>query len=215
MTDICKTCGFEFIKVKNNQKYCSVKCRNIFWASDYYYKNKEKIIEDRKNDIVLQYKIKKYRKTDSFKNRVNNYNKNRRCIDYKLKLKLSIIDRIRHDDRFCNIKDIRKNIEHYLGYSLETLYDKLFTTDDIITDYLSDKLHLDHIINYHWFLSIEIGDIEFKKCWNLKNLRLISKDENLKRMKKSFDFDLIKQYDLIDILPIGICDVWKNIECMR
>lgn len=209
---MCKLCGNEYIKIRNNQEYCSIKCRNLFWSRDYYSKNKEIIIEDRKNDEDLQCRIREYRKTEEYKNRISKYNKNKRVTDPKFKIKLSIIDRIRHDNRFDDITDIRKNLETYLGYDLEILYNKLFISEDIIKDYLLGKLHLDHIISYHWFLSVEIGDGEFKKCWNVKNLRLIPKEENLKKLKKSFDFDLIKYYDLIDILPKGINEIWKDIH---
>lgn len=51
-------------------------------------------------------------------------------------------------------------------------------------------------------------DKEFLKCWNIQNLRIITGAENEDK-KNKLDFELIKKYDLFDLLPENICDIQK------
>ena len=210
---ICKQCGEEFEEKKANQVYCSDVCRNKFWGRQQYLKNQEK----RKKDARIYYnenkdKISEYQKQDHVKERRNLKLKERRRTDHVWKLKHAITDRIRKDGRFSNVTDIISNIHYYIGYDIEELVSKLFINDEIIKDYLSfNKLHLDHIIPYHWFLSIDIGDGEFKKCWDINNLRLIPVVENLSRECKSFPWELITELNIQHLLPKGADEVFK--EC--
>lgn len=44
---------------------------------------------------------------------------------------------------------------------------------------------------------------EFKKCWSLKNLRPLQKNEVMRKSDKVY-MSLINEYNLFDIMPIGL-----------
>lgn len=50
------------------------------------------------------------------------------------------------------------------------------------------------------FIFESAEDEEFKQCWNIRNLRLLEKNENLKKGGK-LDLNLIKEYNIEDLLP--------------
>ena len=58
-------------------------------------------------------------------------------------------------------------------------------------DYLEGKLHIDHIIPIDVFNFDSPEQIAFKKCWGLKNLRLLSARENIIKNNK-----LLKPFQL-------------------
>lgn len=77
--------------------------------------------------------------------------------------------------------------ESLVGYTARQLEQRLKKTipDGYKWDnYLNGDLQLDHIVpvSAHNFASTE--DIDFKKCWSLKNLRLITKEENQEKRAK-------------------------------
>jgi len=72
--------------------------------------------------------------------------------------------------------------ELMLGYTRKQLFDRLsstmpvgYTWDDL------DKLHIDHIVPKSAFNYESYFDADFKRCWALKNLRLLPADENMKK----------------------------------
>ncbi len=67
-------------------------------------------------------------------------------------------------------------------------------------DYLSGKLEVDHIIPKSLYLIKKIGDEEFNKCWNIKNLRLLPTKENASK-KDKLDWMLIERYQIKYLLP--------------
>lgn len=98
-------------------------------------------------------------------------------------------------------KDIQTNLEHYLGYRMSQL--KKALREDVRTRYdktliacFKDGYHLDHIQPHSSFASLEIGDVEFQKCWAIENLRLIPSLENLQKgAKQDFYETAIKDED--------------------
>lgn len=77
--------------------------------------------------------------------------------------------------------------EGLVGYSCDQLIRRLKRTMPqgyTFNDYLNGKLHLDHIIPISVFNYNSAECIDFKKCWSLKNLRLIPADLNLKKGNK-------------------------------
>jgi hypothetical protein len=62
--------------------------------------------------------------------------------------------------------------------------------------------HIDHIIPQSNFNYISNNDDEFKKCWNLRNLRIIDAKTNMKKFEQ-IDMILVKKYNIIDLLPKG------------
>jgi len=51
-------------------------------------------------------------------------------------------------------------------------------------DYMNGKLHIDHKIPVSVFNFNKTQDIDFKKCWALKNLQLLPAIENIKKNNK-------------------------------
>ena len=80
-----------------------------------------------------------------------------------------------------------------LGYDADNLLEH-FGVEEI-----PEKYHIDHIIPISSFNFNGI-DEEFMKCWNIRNLRIIPFEENLSK-KDKLDKKLIKEYNIIDLLP--------------
>jgi len=105
-------------------------------------------------------------------------------------------DRYKTDDKFRLDRNISRSIRralkfssrnkelHWkliLGYKITELKTRLISTipDGYAwQDYLDGKLELDHISPVRTFNYTKITDIEFKKSWGLKNLRLLPKKLN-------------------------------------
>lgn len=96
----------------------------------------------------------------------------------------------------------RKKWQDLTGYSKEQLIERLKETMPIgfsFEDYLNGKLHIDHIIPKSVY-NFSVED-DFKKCWNLRNLRLLEDKKNL--VKNDFvDLVLIEELGIKDLLPI-------------
>tara|TARA_Y100000310_G_C20653778_1_gene800878 strand:- start:136 stop:909 length:774 start_codon:yes stop_codon:yes gene_type:complete len=62
---------------------------------------------------------------------------------------------------------------------------------------------VDHIIPRTAYKYTNPSDLEFKKCWTIKNLRPCERIQNIKKGNKIY-LNLINQYNLFNILPIGL-----------
>lgn len=201
----CVVCGNDYESKRSNSKYCSKQCSDKFWHDDFYKKNKSKISENARTDEFRE-KSRKYAATPERKKYHRDHLRKKRSSDPIWKLKHSIIDRIKLENYpNCTMREL----ENYLGYAIVDLYDYLMKSlpDGCVeTDFLIlNKLHLDHIIPYHWYITFDAGDEEFKKCWAMKNLRFLLREDNLTRNKKD-KILLWKEaidLDLLDILPKG------------
>ena len=74
-----------------------------------------------------------------------------------------------------------KNLKKLVGYTKEELKRRLQSTilDGYSwNDYLEGRLHLDHIIPRSKFNYSKPEHIDFKRCWALNNLRLLSAPKN-------------------------------------
>jgi len=58
-------------------------------------------------------------------------------------------------------------------------------------------LHIDHIIQKNLY---NLTEQELKKCWNYRNLRWITAEENLKK-GDTLNMDLVRTYKIQDLLP--------------
>ncbi len=77
--------------------------------------------------------------------------------------------------------------ENLLGYSKEELIAYLINTIPTgysVEDWYSGKLQIDHIIPISAFNFTKPEDIDFRRCWDLKNLRLIPRNENIQKSNK-------------------------------
>lgn len=68
------------------------------------------------------------------------------------------------------------------------------------SDYLNGTLEVDHIIPRNLYVVKNTNDKEFKKCWDLKNLRLLHHKENASK-KDNLDWKLVEQYNIKHLLP--------------
>jgi len=166
----------------------------------YYRDNREKLIEQsklyRKNNLEkVKAKEKEWRDNNQERRReqlkqwyINNPEK-RRIIqnrwerkryntDLKYKFKIRMFRII---TRYFK-ENINSNIwENLVGYTLSDLKNHLQITIPkgyIWKDYLDGKLHIDHIIPMKAFKFETPEDKEFKECWSLHNLRLLSTKKN-------------------------------------
>jgi hypothetical protein len=101
--------------------------------------------------------------------------------------------------------DRRGNWERILDFNLDQLKEHLqkqFTTKMLWNNYGSywwvDKIIPRVAYNYQ-----NIKNNEFHKCWSLKNLRPLSRFECARKGNKVF-WELVEQYKLFDILPLGL-----------
>jgi len=90
--------------------------------------------------------------------------------------------------------------ETLVGYTVDQLIKRLKKTlpkGYIWQDYLDGKLHIDHIIPKSVFNFTKYTQIDFRKCWALKNLQLLPAEENLikgAKLKQPFQPSLKMAY---------------------
>jgi len=94
-------------------------------------------------------------------------------------------------------KDFKNSyMEKYIGVSISEfkIYMGIYAAD--LRNY-----EIDHIIPQSLYDLTD--EKEIYKCYNFKNLRLISKIKN-KNKRNTLDFSLIKEYDIFNLLPKGV-----------
>ena len=145
------------------------------WRRIYYEENREKVIE----------RNKQWQKDNS--NCISKYLRNKRRTDLKFNLNRKILGAI-----YKSLRGNKKgrHWEDLVGYTLSDLIKRLKKTMPegyTWKDYLKGRLHIDHIIpiSAHNFTRAEHTD--FKRCWALKNLRLLPAKENLIKNDKLFE----------------------------
>lgn len=89
--------------------------------------------------------------------------------------------------QFPDYPGLTENLEDYLGYKISSLrkqLDKQSLEDFGLTMLActeSGNYHIDHVEPLSHFKTIEPGDAEFRACWTLDNLVMITAEENLKK----------------------------------
>jgi 5-methylcytosine-specific restriction endonuclease McrA len=148
---------------------------------EYYQKNKERELAINRNweKANREARQKIFRK---WTNKAKYYhNKRRTDIKYKIKKDVSnAVNRAIKDKQGTSVFKI-------LGYTRMELIAHLQSTMPIgcsWEDYLKGKLHIDHIIPVSHFNYQSHTDDDFKKCWALSNLQLLTAEENLKKGDK-------------------------------
>ncbi len=216
----CKNCMKIFSRRgrnKSRQYYLEHKEKKIQYQKKYSIENKKKLKEKqkeyrKKNRVRMTKNKRKWRennrerenkKTRKYclknKERINKYGRERRQNNIKIRITKKISTILYNHLRGMKA---RKKWQQILGYDTETLINHLSAT--LPQGYkLSDcgaRLHIDHIIPVSLYDIKSITDIEFKKCWALKNLHFLEARENLKKHNK-ISTELIEKYNLFDILP--------------
>lgn len=206
---LCEHCGTIFKGVTS--KYCSNICRDRaryplrkeqqkITLKKYREKNKEKLQEYYdKNRSKRRHNSKQW-KNDN-KERVKEYRKQWYEINkFKRGIGRSIHGAINSSHNY--------KLFNYLPYTKDELIKYLLKTvseNYTFEQWKKDKLHIDHIIPQKYFIFDDYND-EFRKCWNLRNLRLV--DSNINNIKNDkIDIELIKKYDIMDLIP----DKYKEI----
>ncbi|MDA3941859.1 MAG: hypothetical protein PF693_21530 [Spirochaetia bacterium] len=208
--------------LNNGLKYCykckEVKNINLFYkdssqADGYEYKckkckkdyDKERHIknwgnEEKKEELKLRNK-KQFQKHKKMRNEFHcEYKKKRKLEDPVFKLRENISTNLR---MFAK-SNKRKSVFKYIGFSKEEFWEKMEKTIPIgysKIDFLNGELWIDHIIPQSMYDYTVQGEIE--KAFNPRNLRLIPKEENMKK-HNFFDIELIKLEKIEDLLPEGV-----------
>ena len=189
-------------KIKINKYSKQYRINNPEYTKDYYRNHKEERNEKRKqyyqnnkekenkqseqwikNNIIKYHENhKKYRQTH--KKEKNEYCKNKRKVDLRFNLNEKIKSAMN-----ISLKGNKKgrHWEDLVGYTLNDLIQHLQKTIPegyAWQDFLEGGLHMDHIIPIDAFNFSEPEHIDFKRCWSLKNLRLLPAEENLKKSNK-------------------------------
>ena len=152
-------------KINNPEKLKMIKDQ---WCKDNPEYNKQYRTKNKEN--ILEYQ-KKY---NTIKRKTN--------IKYSLNCRITLAI-------WRSLKG-NKNGQHWedlVGYTLNDLIKHLKKTMPkgyTWQDYLEGKLHIDHIIPRSIFNFTNPEHIDFKHCWALKNLRLLSVKENLSKSNK-------------------------------
>jgi hypothetical protein len=209
----CVICGIEFNPRRGNQKYCSKKCREKINGALNYIRHidaRRQYARDNKP------RAKELEKTPKRRAQRAKHARDRRNSDPVYKIKINIIDRYRHDI-FYKDQFSYTNVISGLPQSCNEILDWLLTTIPkgyTIQDYLDRKLEIDHIIPYSKYIILKIGDKEFKKCWDKRNLRFIARGENASRTKGtgSINFKEIQYLNIVELLPSGADVIFKNIS---
>jgi len=113
---------------------------------------------------------------------------NKRIREYRKKsVKNLLTDRIRHLINYSlRRRKVKKagHLEEILGYSIEQLKERLNKTMPGVynwSDFLEGRLDIDHIKAIKDFNYNSQDDPEFKDCWALNNLRLLTIHKNRSR----------------------------------
>jgi len=177
----------EYMKIYNKQYYknnCKKEIdRHIQWQKDNSKKVNKNNRQWQKNNPG---KIKKWRKNNHEKIKENHrqYMNMKRKTDLRFNLNHKI-----SREMYKSLKGNKagRSWESLVGYTLENLIKRLKKTmpkSYCWNDYLNGNLHIDHIIPISVFNFDKSEHIEFKKCWSLRNLRLLPAKENLCKHNK-------------------------------
>lgn len=180
-------------------------------TKEYYLEHRDEILTRLKTPKVRKAR-NEYQRTPERREWYRNYLKKKRKTDPIFKLRQSIKDRLRYDGKNIT-KEKGLRAEEIIGYPLDKAWEYLKTTipqDMTEQDYLIGKLEIDHIIPVLCYTYLNVKDDEFKKCWHYRNMRLALRKENKDR-GKGIDWELVRQYDIPDLLPENPIDTFKKI----
>lgn len=171
----------------------------------YYEKNKEKILEY----------TKKWRKENKELNASFMKDWNEKNKDHVREYKKEWEKKRRNRNQSYKIHNrfsclMRNHMKKYLaeGKGNSSWTESVdYTADDLIVhlgrNLFREDYEIDHIIPVSLYKFEEMGDGEFRKCWDLRNLRVVTKEENVKK-SNDLDIKLIEEYNIFDLLPKDI-----------
>lgn len=185
---------------KSEIQACQKKYNELYW-SNYWAKNKDEINKQRKENYIHKPKIiyseeeRKKRKKECQREyqRINSkrintsekgrarhlkYFKKRYKTDFRFKLNSNMAVAI---GQSLKGKKAGRRWEILVGYALKDLIKRLKKTIPegyTWQDYIDGKLEIDHICPISVFNFTRAENIDFKRCWALKNLQLLPVKEN-------------------------------------
>lgn len=191
----CNFCGVPFLQRRKDNITCSASCSQKLWAKNNPQKN---FLRNSGPLAKIRHKNWRANNLDKVRATKQRYKKKRRNIDihYYLNEKMS------NSIRIALLGEKVKNWESIVGYTQYDLKLHLEGTLPNITweEFLKEDYHIDHIIPKSLYTFKDEDDPEFKKCWDLKNLRIIPANENLEKLA-SLDMNLVKFYKIEHLLP--------------
>ena len=169
---ICSQCGVEFRRTEAHKRYCSDRCA-LLKQRECNVRNKRKYCklgtEYSKRQSILKIKLHRI-----VYNRRDKYDINK-ILSRRMRLQIR-----------ASLKSNNAGIawRSLVGYTLEQLKSRLLLTmptGHSWDDLFNGRLHIDHIIPKSLFKYSLPSDPEFKQCWALANLQLLTKIDNLKK----------------------------------
>jgi len=183
----CKTCTKEIGRKYYQKNKKKINTKNALWK----IKNREKINKDRR---------KHYKRNKEKMNRMRSEWRKRNPEKYKKSYDKVHLKRKQNPKQYLSSKissgiknSIKKGSKNgrqwktLVGYTIDQLIKHLKKTIPkgyTWQDYLDGKFHIDHKIPISVFNFETPEDIDFKKCWALKNLQLLPVKENLSKSNK-------------------------------
>lgn len=169
-----KECSSEYYKM-----FCKKKSNKHYANNRERFKKQSKLHRDNNKEYY-----KKYRNDHKKENR------NWQNIRWKTNIKYKLNKSMSYQINF-SLKGNKagRRWEMLLGYNINILIKHLKKTIPMgycWQDYLDGKLHIDHIIPISVFNYETPEHSDFKRCWALKNLRLLSAKENIIKSDKLF-----------------------------
>jgi len=182
MKKTCINCGVEFEAIRKDKVYCNKSCKNNMW----FKKNKlYKYDYDHKRRLENPEVFAKYTKEFRLRNPDKRYFYDKKLLQksFKHRFYKSCLTAIKKSYLRGNIETKCKYFL-FLNISYVNLKKHLISTLPLgyeWSDYLSGKLHIDHIKPHSLFEYESCSDESFKECWSINNLRLLEKEKNIKK----------------------------------
>jgi hypothetical protein len=207
-SNVCKLCR----KIFNHQYYLENRDRIKQQTEEYYRNNRERCRENykvyyskNKNKIIRmnqKWIVQNKGKVQHYK---NNYKlRKRRTMEFRLKERIA-----------CSIRNYlyrfnmnKNNIPYseFINFTIYQLMIYLESQFDNKTNWANygSYWHIDHVLPLSLYDYSDINEI--KKSWDLRNLRPLGAKANLSKNNK-LDWNLVKQYNLYDVLPKALMKV--------
>lgn len=210
----CQNDFLNKVDYENKTRICK-KCNEIKSFNDFSYRNKEGKLNSFCKKCAAE-KMQNYREKN--KERHLEYRKERRknnpeiYREHDRKRRLNpvrkISENVSRGIRYRVSKNGRRSFRDVLPYSVEELFERLKETlpKGLTWEYYiehTNEYDIDHIIPQSLYNFESVNDEEFLKCWDLKNLRVISKRDNTSK-SNFLDIELIKENKIEHLLPKGL-----------
>lgn len=180
----------EYLKqyyIKNKDKILEY---NKNYSRKFYTENKESILKDKKSryyDNIIEERQKRLEYYYKNKERIIHsnikYNRNKRVTDITYKLRTNFSHLVNYYMKLNNSSKNGKSMLKYFDYTLDQLKRHIESQFDnkMSWDNYGSYWHIDHIIPQSILPYTSMEDDNFKKCWDLKNLRPLEKIANIKK----------------------------------